>query len=289
MQTDAFFVIGASHSQGGKPCQDYAVSGILPDGSAYAVVSDGCSTGGRTDVGSRLVALSMAQAIQQQLTTSKHVKAKYRIEQLAMQQRFVAASSGNMLGCINDDLLATCLYVYASPKGGFAHIRGDGILAWQEFDGSIKAIRFDWNPDNPSSAAPFYPAYAADNCAGFVAYYGGDLDAIVLRSEQWEMLAGETEFVLAETVDYTLSQGIRGPVVPLTPDMKFVAVFTDGVTQIEGVDWKDAVAQLLSFKTTAGDFAKRRMNRVVRESQKIGHGPLDDLAYAVVYQDNEES
>jgi len=54
------------------------------------------------------------------------------------------------------------------------------------------------------------------------------------------------------------------------------------VTQIDGVDWKDAVVQFLAFKNTAGEFAKRRMIRGIKDANKKGRGPFDDISYAVI-------
>src|SRR3989344_1803041 len=60
--TDHYFHIGSAHYRNGKPCQDYALSGVYGP-VACAVVSDGCSTGRHTDVGARVLTLSTLQAI----------------------------------------------------------------------------------------------------------------------------------------------------------------------------------------------------------------------------------
>ena len=60
--TDSVFAIGASHVATGKACQDYTLS-RASDTYAYAIVSDGCSSGGMTDVGARVLALATATAI----------------------------------------------------------------------------------------------------------------------------------------------------------------------------------------------------------------------------------
>jgi serine/threonine protein phosphatase PrpC len=65
-------------------------------------------------------------------------------------------------------------------------------------------------------------------------------------------------------------------------EIEFIALFSDGVTQVDGVDWEDAVVELLSYKGTAGEFVKRRMIRAIKDWQKIGKGPTDDIACAVI-------
>ena len=90
----------------------------------------------------------------------------------------------------------------------------------------------------------------------------------------------------------SLAEGIGAVTIPIRPeelgDLEFLAVFSDGVTQIDGLDWKDAVVQLLAFKTTEGEFAKRRMIRLIKDAQAKGKGPVDDIAYAVVRIIQEE-
>ncbi len=60
--TDHHFIIGHGHLADGKPCQDYTLSGLV-GGGAYAVVSDGCSSAGQTDIGSRIIAITTGNAI----------------------------------------------------------------------------------------------------------------------------------------------------------------------------------------------------------------------------------
>jgi hypothetical protein len=284
MHTDSYFAIGYSHLTGGKPCQDYATAALLPEGAAYAIVADGCSTGGQTDVGARILALSTAQAIREHWSTTRTTQEVAAVERITLQQRMVATTAQSVLGCDSSDMLSTCLYAYLAPAGGFVHIQGDGVVAWQHMDGRITMTRLDW-ADN----APFYPVYANDGYAEFVRYHGGNVDANRLTSETWEYRPdGSCE--PTDNRDYTLGEGIRGTSLFLpADDLRVVAVFTDGVTQIESVDWKDAVVQLLSFKATRGAFAKRRMMRVVKDARQLGNGPLDDLAYAVIYVESEEA
>ena len=69
LHTDHYFHIGDTHLTAGKPCQDYAISSV-DNNAAFAVVSDGCSTGGDTDIGSRIIALSTITALREYWTKS---------------------------------------------------------------------------------------------------------------------------------------------------------------------------------------------------------------------------
>lgn len=257
------------------PCQDYALSGLCGD-TAYAVVSDGCSTGGHTDVGARLVALTTIQAIRETWVN--------RGDSICPEHVSAVQSNGlfdNMrtLGLSRNDMLATCVYAYLSPATSFVHLQGDGVVAVRWRDGSLWMFRYEWE-----SNTPFYPAYAIDGRNEFVRSHGGDIAALRVARTTCIVDSAGFPFSLAAQ-QYTLEQGIRGITVTLDgdiDDIDLVAVFTDGVTQISGVDWRDAVQSLLAFKSTGGEFAKRRMIRYVNDLRRDGGGPTDDIAYAVV-------
>ena len=281
--TDSHFLIGYAHLTGGKPCQDFALTGV--DGmAAYAIVSDGCSTGGLTDVGSRLLVLSTASAIREHWAANRLVGANTPLE-IGVRQKLVIAASKQMLRLITDDMLATCAYSYIAPEGGYIHLQGDGVVAFRLLDGRTILHRYEW-----ANNTPLYPAYADDNFRRFIAAHGGDLTAQLLTCERWEHLNGT--FNQLDSESYTLSEGIRGITIPLDAEtitnLDLIAVFSDGASQVENVDWKDAALQLLAFKSTEGEFAKRRLNRFVKDAAKAGRGPLDDIAYAVIRLVKEE-
>lgn len=150
-------------------------------------------------------------------------------------------------------------------------------------DGRIVLDKFNWNDNRP-----LYPAYAQDDYRGFIQAHGGNLDQEVLKAT-WVNYTPASGFVEGGSVGISLTEGIRGTTRVITPeelqDLACVAVFSDGVTQIEGVDWKEATLQLLSFKNTTGEFMKRRMIKFIKGLK--GDLLLDDLACAVIHIDHE--
>jgi hypothetical protein len=280
LHTDHYFHIGNTHLYSGKPCQDYAISDVNGD-IAYGAVSDGCSTGRHTDVGSRILALSTATAIIDHWKISSNIFDDAVAKEVNLRQNLVLAGIRQTLGLIVDDMLATCAYAYITPLGGVAHIHGDGVIALKYRDGHIVMTRYDWE-DN----TPFYPAYNEAELDQFIKAHGSDLAAHRLKSETWT-LDTEGEFIDHVKAEYSLSEGIRGvtieiPVESLFKEIEFIGVCSDGVTQVDQLDWKDAVAKFMAFKNTTGEFAKRRMIRVIKDVQKIGKGPLDDISYSVI-------
>jgi hypothetical protein len=280
MNVDSHYVIGHAHVIGGKPCQDFALSGLLPDG-AFAVVSDGCSSGGQTDIGARLTSLAAAKSLRYIATISMD-SATYIEAMVSMQQRLNFDVAVNILGVNHDDLLATSVYAYVGTEQRFVHLHGDGVVAWRTQGGKTMIIRFDWTDNTPS-----YPVYDYDNYTKFISRHGGDPSAIKLSSTIWQ--SSPAESAAESRVQYPLSDGIRGITLTIPDDANLIAIFTDGITQVEGLDWTTAVTELLNFKTTAGQFAKRRLNRFVKDHLATGRGPIDDLAYAVIRVDPKET
>ncbi len=285
LSVDHYFHIGAAHYASGKPCQDYALSGFAGE-AAYAIVSDGCSSGGHTDVGSRILALSTSQAISDHFKVWGSEPILKAIVSIESRQQQNLTSARALLGVSQDDLLATCVYAYITPFGGFVSMQGDGVIALKYRDGSVLMYRYEW-ADN----TPFYPSYGDGRIEAFVAAHGGDINA--------ERLTRETVLRKSDGIyhevgveRFSVRDGLGGSVISLDPeemnDLEFAAVFSDGVSQIENVDWKDAVAALLSFKSTTGEFAKRRMIREIKDRQKTGKGPIDDIACAIIRIAKEE-
>lgn len=280
LYTDHYFHIGGMHLNSGKPCQDYAISGVHDD-VALAVISDGCSTGRHTDVGSRVLALSTATAIREHWIVNRNTLGKTVSQEVNLQQKIVLAGVRQTLGLLSSDMLATCIYAYISPKGGIVHVQGDGVVALKYRDGRISLSNFEWENNTP-----YYPAYQGDGLQNFIKAHGDDLSVMCLSEEKITTEVG-IDFPESQYQHYMLKEGIRGITIDisaevLSSELEFIAIFSDGVTQIDSLDWREAVLEFLSFKNVRGEFAKRRMIRGIKDSKKIGKGPSDDISCAVV-------
>ena len=149
-------------------------------------------------------------------------------------------------------------------------------------DGTMNASSFAW-----AKNTPFYPIYMQDNCEGFIAEHGGDLSAKVLVEERKNFDPVSGEWKCNEDISHTLEEGIAGITIPISQEdieqrIAFVALFSDGATQVQSLNWPEVVTQLVAFKSKAGEFAKRRMIRFLKELQEKGKTPLDDISYAVI-------
>jgi hypothetical protein len=266
---DHHVLIGQLHIQKGKYCQDYALSRSLP-GAAFAVISDGCSKGGETDIGSRLVALLTAQAI---LGIPSII---HNSTSIPIARQIPLLESISHLGIVANDLLATSIVAYASDEGGFVFIEGDGIVALRG-KGELEIFKYSW-----AKNMPWYPAYGIDahETERFVRLQGSDLKTESVDVEHW---IGDNP---GNNAKLMLGEGIKGFHGGFSPedlaDLDCIGIFSDGLCQIEGLDWKDAVRELMSFKAGAGYFVKRRLNAFIEKHLELKQLPQDDLSFAAI-------
>lgn len=290
LTADHHFAIGAAHVRDGTPCEDYAQSGLYggPSGRfAYAVLSDGCSSGGATDMGARLIVHATVAALRETGDTLLGSN-DFLDEHIRHERNSTMAKAQKVLRLEGSDMLATCLYAHLSPLGGYAHIAGDGVIAFKYRNGDIRLHRFEWG-DN----TPYYPIYTGDALTRFVALHGG-LSAPSFTEEIWlhEAARAKNEFI--KKTAYSTEEGMRGAMLRVTAkemskrELAFVALFSDGVTQVDGVDWKEAVVSLLFYKSTEGVFVVRRMKRGLKEFLARGKGAQDDIACAVIRVDDRD-
>lgn len=282
LSADHHFSIGSQHLRQGKPCQDYALSGIFENVS-FAIVSDGCSNGENTDVGSRFTALSTAAAIKNHWAINRSVINENDPKEIAVKQSIIQRGAYHMLGLTREDMLATCLYACMSGEGGFMHVLGDGVIAWKLKNGAIVMRKLDW-----ARNAPLYPVYGEDNFSSFTAFHSADEKTPALTAEEWKYEPNDGYFYTKKS-EFTVAEGIKGHIEIFSKArireeaIEYVALFSDGISQVENTNWKDVVVELFAFKSMTGSFAKRRVISFLKHAAETNKKPVDDLACAVIH------
>ena len=88
-----------------------------------------------------------------------------------------------------------------------------------------------------------------------------------------------------------MKDGLQGHLLRILPSalqyIELIAVFSDGVSQVDGMTWKEVVLDFLAMKNTNGDFVKRRLIRGIRDMKTKGKGPIDDVSAAMIYLEEE--
>lgn len=266
--TDHIFHIGQQHLRSGMPCQDYALS-ESHSMSAHAIVSDGCSSGGRTEVGAKIVALAAASAMYDHAWSQSGEYAR------AVYEKMIAVE--DTLDLDANDMLATLVVARADGIGrARVTFYGDGAAAFVYTDGSMELTRLEWRNNTP-----LYLAYRRDKYDGFVYAHGGEhVFACDLETHRFQPSGLQVE---RTGTHYQVGSALEGTTIfSESRSLSCVAVFTDGVMQVDGWKWTEVVRELLSFKSTKGDFAKRRLHGFLRKAGEVGRGPLDDIGYAVI-------
>ena len=255
MHADSAYVIGATH----EVCQDYALTGNTERG-AFGIVCDGCSSSPDTDVGARLLAL----AVKNGLCAWPDDEPGFDFSLIAQQAPLALMTLGHDR---LEALDATLLVVRAVEKSYEIVVYGDGASAALDHDDDVNAVI-----TTSVSGAPPYLSYCF-NSKRKQAYVDARLGEI--RND----IADGSCWVTPGEPSYTRS-GERS--------YKALAVFSDGVSSFrdangDAVDPHIIIHELMTFKTTAGAFVRRRMRGFLRTCKELGWVHTDDLAMAAIF------
>ena len=162
---------------------------------------------------------------------------------------------------------------------------GDGAYASRSTEGRLVAGLVSF-PDG----APLYPIYRIE----------------AERAQQWQATRPTRRVemydygAISEDIQrHTIESPIAGNSMPywnwnywpLKYRTRVLAAFSDGITSFRGpggepIDPALVIQHLMTFKTTAGEFVKRRMRGFARECAALGWVHTDDLAMAAVHFDD---
>jgi len=257
MHSDACFVTGKTH----PICQDYAFAG--EDEHPFGVVSDGCSSSLHTDIGARL----LVHAFVSEIPSFRIVQNEALMIRVATSAAGAATVLNLPIECLDATLLC-CSYISLDP---LAMIVGDGVVACKYEDDSIAAwhVEYDHN-------APEYASYRLDPKRQ--ERYNNEFGPLK-KVTKWSTTAGFTTTTM-------ISDFIQLLRFNLAEKPKVVAVMSDGVDTFESIPWHDVVVSLMDFKSTKGQFVQRRMKRFIKNCQKKGISPYDDVSMAAIYLGN---
>ncbi len=266
---DRYFTIGKMHSRKGQPCEDYAWTQQEKEKN-WIIVSDGCSGGEDTDIGSRIIIMSLNKILKEKDENYLKWAKKIPLEQKTILKEWQKAT-----GLQEKNMLATYVLGFLTPQGGFFQIQGDGAIILQ-YKKLIKIYRFDWNN------FPCYPIYSQKHYQ----ILKNNIGPYPFKVQKFFLCRKNKKIVKLEK-NYPLEKGAQGFTFFLDKkkiqDLEMALVFTDGLSQIEKLPFLKAVREFLDFKSMAGCFLKRRAIKIFKEINKNGCGPLDDFAVAAIY------
>lgn len=259
MKSDAFFVKGQSHDI----CQDYAIAR-----DNVIAVSDGCSlinNNGKcykhpnSDVAARIVALA---AIQPECNASIPVYNEIRL-------------------LLDIEMDATLLKIRVENQEISLTTIGDGVIYMHHKNGEHRIIVISYEPNTPT-----YMSYLLEEkkTAMFLKNAPVFTNMIYVYDKNWNLIDISKVQETITTLDNTT---ISFDNTKMEADT--ISLFSDGVTDIHTLEGKfptkDAVRALISFKRTNGEFVKARIKNQLKEWEKQGIYPNDDLSMATLILD----
>lgn len=281
IQSDAIFRIGERHVRLGEPCQDYALAGNNAT-THFALVSDGCSSGGYTDVGSRVV-----------VHTATGMLDIFAIPDIGSTFADCVALKANALHLKDADLFATFGGVWGAISGVHAVLYGDGAIVSLLRDGRITAQVVEWQ-----NSMPFYPIYARSEShmvRDFTRAHGEEtVDACAVTTHVRDVHGAWSIDCVHTRTALDAHRGLHTAYNHDTlGDIAAVFVMTDGVQQVQNKDksMKPVTEVLQAFtriQSTEGRFIARRVNRALSDWHKDGSVPIDDVSVAALYLHHNE-
>jgi len=268
METDSLFLKGTGHTV----CQDYSTSGSHP-GLGIAIVSDGCSMSPQSDVGARLVAETANSGILDLFGSHPYPLSQTLWGWVEPKLRFIQPH----LKLPENALDATLVAAVASEKDGTLtlFLWGDGHIIYTTRDGTRTHIGSKF-----PSGAPYYPSYLLrkNGPENYREAFGDPLPVIIKTTRAPD--GTSTEETLAPNPHSRFE-------VPLA-DILFVCVCSDGIETFSSpespdpIPTEEIIGEVTGFKSTAGEFVKRRLLKFQKNCTKRGWSHYDDISCAAI-------
>lgn len=275
VRIDSFFTMGKQHFV----CEDYVFTST--DAKA-AFLSDGCSSSPHTDLGARLLCLCGAETL---IKDHKQYPTGSRSSYISLGLDTIIKAS-NLLSSFSEipkEALDATLITASVNKD-------NQVLIYTYGDGNV-ALKFKDTPlivNNYSflGNAPYYLNYdLGDNLSRLKVYHETMSESNALK--HIEAVGEDIRIVERE---YNSPNIIH---IEDTENLEMVAIMSDGVESFSSVNTRmyipiyEVIAELLDFKTTMGEFVKRRSRAVVKKYAKDQIYHNDDLSIAVMLFEEE--
>jgi len=253
--TDVFSEIGTQH----KICEDYIISGMLP--YPYIILADGCSSSSNTEMGSRILCHLAKQYLRYRVDDLHDLDYKTMGRWIIHNAEMTARQLGLNLTCLD----ATLIIAYVIDGLIKVYMYGDGAIFIKGGD-VINSIKVDF-----SGNAPYYLSYLIDDYRNEL-YYEAKHDMIIDRT-----LKGTPE---TYAYDYKLEFEFY------IKDIDCLMLASDGIYTFitkppevyRIIPAEDILPDFMTFKTTKGEYLKRRLNKALKELNKNHINHYDDLS-----------
>jgi hypothetical protein len=264
---DAYFTIARQHFI----CEDYALTAFEP--IPHIIVCDGCSSSACTDVGARILAASASKTLREHFEEESHEALPSYTEfgySVANRARHV----NDLLGLPANALDATLLLALPYHRQIHVYAYGDGYILTRDLEGHVRTINMSF-----ARNMPYYLSYWLDKSRreDYVSANDDGNGVLTIREIQTEG-ADMRQANYDEELNFSFD----------IQSFSAIALASDGVSSFMSVEGQQKIPdsaiieQLLAYKTTKGDFVKRRVRRMLKTYEKQGIYLTDDLAVATL-------
>jgi hypothetical protein len=279
ISTDTFIEIGSQH----KVCEDYIISGESP--VPFIVLSDGCSRSKNSEMGSRILCHLAKQYIKYHGVNPDDEKYPENLGWWVIHNaEMVARQMGLKTTCLD----ATLIVGYVVDNVFYAHMFGDGYVLTKSTERDSPLYEVRWT--EYSKNAPYYLSYLIDSERAMM-YHNMKIskhlhmmwapDGGSITSSQPIECSYDLPITFKQAMDkyntvLICSDGISSFLKP-----------TGGTNSNKLIEVTELLPDVFGFKTTKGEFLKRRCNKYMKSLKKQDIEHFDDLSIgAFLYEDD---
>ncbi|MCK5606305.1 protein phosphatase 2C domain-containing protein [Candidatus Pacearchaeota archaeon] len=271
VNSDTFIEIGSQH----KVCEDYILSG-----DNYIILADGCSSSKNSEMGARILCYMAQQFL------------KYRHLKLGDEDDFAhrmglwvihnAEMTARHLGIKRSCLDATLVVGIRSVDNIYVFMYGDGYIITQDKFGNIRIRWVEYTKN-----MPFYLRYMIDE-DGLLSYHDEKITKTRLIDYENTAHVDRIEVAYDQIGIHAFS----------LDTYKSVSICSDGVGSFldpdaepnsnKIIEVRNLIPEMLGFKTTAGTFLQRRMNKFSKTMKRKGIEHFDDLSMGTFLMEEQD-
>ncbi len=281
---DSYFELGNNHNI----CEDYALHGIVSD-VPYIIISDGCSSSKDTDIGARIIAHSIKNVLIEILNKNllKEIDTYVQLRLYLKEQILFNVKSALKSLCLPNTVAdATAMLAFIWDEHLYYFIFGDGHIIIKHDNGNIK------HDISYSENAPPYISYDLDisRKLAYIEKYGNtNMNHVITENND----TNTTRAICTTLDDWIFDKdACYFRKMPIN-DIKSITLSSDGIesyqstgnsNEINNINWHE---EYTNYKSTAGEFVKRRMKRIKLNNKNMSIEHFDDVSCATIWINRE--
>lgn len=265
IHTDTFLKIGKTHQE----CEDYIVSGDHP--CKYVILSDGCSSSKQTEMGARILCHLARQYLLYRQNDYRFPALDY--DEMGNWIIHNAELTARQLGLRVSCLDATLIIAYEFDGEYNIYMYGDGVVVVQGHDNQISIMEIDFTKN-----APYYLSYRIDP-ERMDLYHRMGQDLNINNNIDGRLNGNSYAYDYKTKFRYN------------TQFFKNILICSDGLSSFtkgtEPEQTLEIAKEFLAYKSTKGEFLKRRLKRAIKIYEADGINHNDDLSVGAFLYEGE--